>query len=176
MAVKVELLSQTKLPKSAEADVQAVLRSVPREHLRGLERIRLVDKISDPRVKTNSAALPGLYHPKQGAQPAWLEVATEVLLPPNSFFKRLVPRLSFKNNLAAVIISLVGQHYYLTLRHSIKRSQIEAAVRLYTERHLRVWHEQQHSLRARLFRPLQPTMEKWARALQKRAQAANKKK
>ena len=93
-----------------------------------------------------------------------------VLLPRSQpFFKRLLPSLSWKGNLAAVIFSLVGQHYYLTLRHSIKKSQIEPAVRAYTEKHLRAWNEREHSFRARLFKPLQPTLERWARSLQKRA-------
>ncbi|MCV5090861.1 hypothetical protein OFC13_29985, partial [Escherichia coli] len=83
-----------------------------------------------------------------------------------------LPRLAFKNNLAAVIFSLVGQHYYLTLRHSVRRTQIEAAARRYAEERLRAMHEQEHKLRARLFRPLQPTLERWARALQRRAAGA----
>jgi hypothetical protein len=87
-----------------------------------------------------------------------------------------MPRLSFKGNLAAIIFSLVGQHFYLTLRHSIKRGQIEAAVRAYTEKHLRIWHERQHTLRSRIFKPFQPTLEKWGRSLQKRAAAERKRK
>jgi hypothetical protein len=87
-----------------------------------------------------------------------------------------MPRLSFKGNLAAIIFSLVGQHYYLTLRHSIKRAQIETAVRAYTEKHLRLWHERQNTVRSRLFKPFQPTLEKWGRSLQKRAAAEKKRK
>jgi hypothetical protein len=90
--------------------------------------------------------------------------------------KRIMPRLSFKGNLAAIIFSLTGQHYYLTLRHSIKRGQIESAVRAYTEKHLRIWHERQHTLRSRLFKPFQPTLERWGRSLQKRAAAERKRK
>ena len=153
--------------------------SLPREHLRGIERLRLVDTITDSRLKTlpQRSDLPGLYHPRQGAQPAWLEVAVDVLLPRSKpLLKRIMPRLSFKGNLAAVIFSLVGQHYYLTLRHSIRRSQIETSVRNYTEKQLRLWHQQEHSTRARLFKPLQPTLERWGRALQKRATAEKKKK
>jgi hypothetical protein len=139
----------------------------------------LVDRISDPRLKASPQhkELPGLYHPKQGVQQAWLEVAVGALLPISKpFHKRLVPRLSFKGNLAAVLFSLVGQHHYLTLRHSVKKSQLEPSIKAYTEKHLRNWHEQQHSLRARLFKPFQPTLERWGRALQKRAVAEQKKK
>ena len=171
MAIKIENSSSAKLPRSTEANIEKILNSLPREHLRGIERLRLVDSISDPRLRTPQRnALPGLYHPRQGNQQAWLEISMDVLLPRSKpFFKRLLPRLSWKGNLAAVIFSLVGQHYYLTLRHSIKKSQIEPAVRAYTEKHLRAWNEREHSFRARLFKPLQPTLERWARSLQKRA-------
>lgn len=177
--MKIENLSKIKLPQNTEKQIETILSSVPKEHLRGVERIRLVDAINDPRLKSapQKLDLPGLYHPRQGTQPAWLEVAVGVLLPSSKpFFKRLLPRLSFKGNLAAVLFSLVGQHYYLTLRHSIKRSQIETAIRAYTEKQLRQWNERQHSRRARLFKPFQPTLERWGRALQKRATQDKKKK
>lgn len=179
MPVKIEIQTSTKLPRQTQAHLEAILESLPREHLRGIERLRLVDQIIDPRLRTSikaaAAELPGLYHPRQGKQQAWLEVAVGALLPrAQPFLKRVMPRLSFKGNLAAVVFSLVGQHYYLTLRHSVKRGQLEMAVRTYTEKQLRRWQEQQHSLRARLFRPLQPTLERWGRALQKRAATEKK--
>jgi len=179
MPVKIEVQTSVKLPRQTQTHLEAILDSLPREHLRGIERLRLVDQIIDPRLRTTvkaaAAELPGLYHPRQGKQQAWLEVAVGALLPRSQpLLKRVVPRLSFKGNLAAVVFSLVGQHYYLTLRHSIKRGQLETAVRTYTEKQLRRWQEQQHSLRARLFRPLQPTLERWGRALQKRAATEKK--
>ena len=179
MGIKIENQASGKLPKGIFAEIERMMDSLPREHLRGVERLRLVDTINDPRLKTQQQRtdLPGLYHPRQGAQPAWLEIAVDVLLPRSKpLLKRLIPRLSFKGNLAAVIFSLVGQHYYLTLRHSIRKGQLETAVRNYTEKQLRAWHEQTHSRRARLFKPIQPTLERWGRALQKRASAEKKRK
>ena len=170
--------SRQKLPKGTEESIKKILSSLPKEHLRGLERVRLVDSITDPRLRNaqmNLSQLPGLYHPRQGAQPAWLEVALDVLLPKAApIHKRLIPRLSFKANLAAVIFSLVGQHHYLTLRHSVKKGQLESSIRIYTERHLKKWSEKEHTLRARLFKPLQPTFERWARNLQRRAKNSGK--
>ena len=120
--------------------------------------------------------LPGLYHPRQGAKGPWLELAIGVLLPTDKpIHKRIIPRLSFKGNVTAVLFSLVGQHYHLTLRHSVKKTQIEPAVRLYTEKQLKAWNEKQHTIRARLFKPLQPTLERWGKTLQKRAAAERKK-
>lgn len=177
--IKIEFETQRTPPKNTQNQIEKVLECIPREHLRGIERIKLVDKISDPRLRNQQSGtdLPGLYHPRQGAKQAWLEIAIGVLLPrPKSMFKRIMPRLSFKGNLSAIIFSLIGQHYYITLRHSIKRNQIETAVRTYTEKHLRIWHERQHSVRSKLFKPLQPKLERWGRALQKRAAAEKKRK
>lgn len=179
MAIKIEVESGVKLPGKTQSQIEKILECLPREHLRGVDRIKLVDSINDPRLKNlqNRTDLPGLYHPKQGTQAAWLEVAAGVLLPRSKpLMKRIMPRLSFKGNLAAIIFSLVGQHYYLTLRHSIKRGQIEPAVRAYTEKHLRTWHERQHTVRSRLFKPFQPTLERWGKSLQKRAAAERKRK
>ena len=178
MAIKIENQFEGKLPKRAIGIIEQAMDSLPREHTRGLERIRLVDAISEPRLRgaIQASDLPGLYHPRQGAKGPWLEIAVEVLLPSKKpIHKRIVPRLSFKGNLAAVLFSLVGQHYHLTLRHSVKKTQIEPAVRLYTEKQLKAWNEKQHSFRARLFKPLQPTLERWGKSLQKRAVAEKKK-
>lgn len=178
MAVKIENHSRTKLPRKTETQLEKLLECVPREHLRGLERVRLVDTISDPRVRQPMPRnqLPGLYHPKQGIQPAWLEISMAALLPSQQpFLKRLMPRLSFKNNLAAVLFSLVAQHFHLTLRHSVKKGQLEHSIRAYTEKHLRLWGEHEHSFRTRLFKPFQPTFERWARTLQRRAHEERKK-
>lgn len=175
MALKIENnLENQKLPRRAEESIAKVLSLVPREHLRGLERLRLVDRIKDARLTgAQTAKLPGLYHPKQGPQGAWIEVAVDALIPSaKPFHKKILPRLYFKANLAAVILSLVGQHYYLTLRHSVKKERLEPSVRAYTEKHLKKWSESEHNLRTRLFRPLQPTFERWARSLQKRAKAS----
>jgi hypothetical protein len=179
MAIKIEIEEGLRIPSKAQKQIEKVLECLPREHLRGVDRIKLVNTIIDPRLKQlpKDTDLPGLYHPKQGTQAAWFEIAIGVLLPHSKpFLKRIMPRLSFKGNLAAIILSLAGQHYYLTLRHSIKRGQIEAAVRAYTEKYLRVWHERQHTVRSRLFKPLQPTLERWGRSLQKRAADEKKRK
>jgi hypothetical protein len=179
MAIKIEVADGLKAPPKSKPLVESILENLPREHIRGIDRVRLVDRISNPHLKNveTRTDLPGLYHPKQGAQSAWIEVAIGVLIPRSkSLAQRIMPRLSFRGNLAAIIFSLVGQHYYLTLRHSIKRGQIESAVRAYAEKHLRIWHERQHTIRSRIFRPFQPTLERWGRALQKRASAERKRK
>lgn len=175
MNIKIENLSaRSKLPKKTLQTIDNLLASIPREHLRGIERIRLVDSIKDPRTrnlqKLPQQKLPGLYYPKQGSKPAWIEIALDALLPSEGpFHKRILPRLSFKANVAAVIFSLVGQHHFMTLRHSIRKGQLESFIRDYTEKQLKKWNEKEHGLRARIFKPIQPTLERWARSLQRRA-------
>jgi len=178
VAIRIENQFEGSLPKGAIEQLESAFDSLPREHTRGLERIRLVGYISDPRIRGpfQATELPGLYHPKQGPKGPWLEIAVNVLLPPDKpFHKKIIPRMSFKSNLVALVFSLVGQHYHLTLRHSLKRTQLEHAVRMYTEKQLKSWNEKKHSFRARLFKPLQPTFERWAKSLQKRAAAEKKK-
>ncbi len=178
MAIKIENQYEGSLPKGTLSSIEEAFDSLPREHTRGLERIRLVEFISEPRLKgpVTPSELPGLYHPRQGQKGAWMEIAIGVLLPSNKpFYKRIVPRLSFKGNVVALVFSLVAQHYHLTLRHSLKKTQLEPAVRQYTEKQLRAWNENKHSLRARIFKPIQPTLERWAKSLQKRAAAEKKK-
>ena len=177
MAIRIENQYEGPLPKGSTEQIESAFDSLPREHTRGIERIRLVPYITDPRIKGQFQAteLPGLYHPRQGPKGAWIEIAVNVFLQPEKpFHKRIIPRLSFKSNLAMVVFSLVGQHYHLTLKHSLKKSQLEHAIRAYTEKHLKQWNEKKHSFRAKLFKPLQPTFEKWAKSLQKRAAAEKK--
>src|SRR5438067_11972078 len=178
MAIKIENQYEGKLPRNTLKNIESALASVPREHLRGVERLRLVDVITEPRARmaAKGTDLPGLYHPRQGTQGAWFEVAIAPLTSANKpFHKKIIPRLSFKGNLAGVIFSLVGQHYYLTLRHSVKRGQIEPAVRAYVEKQLKSWNEQQHRFRAKLFKPIQPALERWSRSLAKKAAQEKKK-
>ena len=178
MAIRIENQYEGPLPKGSLQQIEDAFESLPREHTRGIERIRLVPFINEPRIRGQFQAteLPGLYHPRQGPKGAWLELAVNVLLTPDKpFHKRIVPRLSFKSNIVALVFSLVGQHYHFTLKHSLKKTQLEPAVRQYTEKQLKAWNERKHSFRARLFKPLQPTFERWAKSLQKRAAAEKKK-
>lgn len=182
MAIKIENGSSIKLPKNWEKDIESILANAPAEHLRGLAKVRLVDFINDPRLKDvqlpKGQDLPGLYRPKQGLQNASLEVAAGALLrPTEGYLNRMMARTGFKANLAGVLFSLVGQHYYLTQRHSVKRADIEPSVRQYAARHLKAWGEKQadNSFRAKLFKPLRPLLERWAKSLNKKAQNAQKK-
>ena len=174
MPIKIENQSNAKLPRGFIESIDGIVESIPRDHLRGMERIRLVDYISDARVRTQErASLPGLYHPRQGSQTAWMEIALNVIIPPKvPFHKRLLQRLSFKGNLAATIFSIVGQHYHLTLRHSVKKTNLEGLVRAYAETRMRAWASTQNRFRYKLFKPFQPTLERWAKSLQRRAKQA----
>jgi hypothetical protein len=170
MPIKIENKATIKAPRTTDEVIQSAFDTVPREHLRGLNRVVLVDQIRpDARLSIPSTTeLPGLYHPRLGSEQPWCEIALASLLPKDSFFKRLAARLNFKANLAGLIFSLQAQHYYLTLSHGIKKHQYESAIRSYMEKYHGQWREKQGGWRARLFKPIQPYLDKWARKLKKR--------
>ena len=177
--LKIDNQATITLPKDSEAFLNKALEIIPQEHVRGLAYLRLVDVIVEPRLRAipQASNLPGLYHPKQGTQQPWLEIAAGVLLPPQEgWIKRIAAKSSFKRNLVALSYSLIAQHYHLTFRHSVKKTQLEGVVKSYTEKYLRVWAEKNQSRRARWLKPLQPTFEKWVKALQKKQVAYDKKK
>lgn len=171
MSVKIDIQTSAKLPKKTLQKLHATLDSLPREHVIGIDRIKIVGVIDDPRLNpAQRATLPGLYHPRQGNQRAWLEISAKALLGSETgFLKKLLPRIAFYNNLAAVTVSLIGQHYYISFRHSVKKGSLESAVKSYTAKHLKHINESQNSFRAKVFRPLQPTLERWAQALRNKS-------
>lgn len=174
--MKIENKATAKVPAKTEETINSVLEMVPKEHLRGLTRVVLVDNIiPDSRVPIPTAQeLPGLYHPRQGNIQPWFEIAINALIPKDGFFKRLAARLNFKPNLAYLLLSLQAQHYYLTLSHGIKKHQYEGAIRSYVDQYHKAWREKQSGWRGRLFKPLQPYIDKWARSLRKKYQEDQK--
>lgn len=180
--IRVENQATFPLPKDTEEHIGKVLNFIPMEQLRGIEKVRLVDFISDPRLKNLDTPLkgdlPGLYHPRGGNQGAWLEMSMGALLQPTEgFAKKWMAKSSFKGNIAGLTFSLVGQHYHLTLRHSVKRQSLEPQIRQYAEKNLRAWSEKNatNGFRAKLFKPLRPTIERWAKWLNKKAAQSQKK-
>ena len=179
--IRIENASTITLPKDVEGSINKVLDFLPIEQYRGVEKIKLVDFINDPRLKNLDTPLkgdlPGLYHPREGNRAAWLEMSMGALLQPTeSFMKKFMAKSSFKGNLAGLLFSLVGQHYYLTQKHSVKRTALEPQIRQYAEKNLRVWSEQQNqnSVRAKIFKPFRPILERWAKWLNKKAAEAKK--
>ena len=179
--LKIEDQSTIALPKGAHEHIQKVLDYLPIEHQRGLEKVKLVDFINDPRLKNLDTPmkgdLPGLYHPKQGNQNAFIEMSMGALLQPTEgFAKKWMAKSSFKSNVAGLAFSLVGQHYHLTLKHSVKKQNLEPQIRQYAEKNLKVWSEIQNknSVRGRLFKPFRPMLERWAKWLNKKAAEAQK--
>jgi hypothetical protein len=177
----IENLSTIDLPKGTETMIEEIVKYLPSEHLMGVERIKLVDFIKHPQMKLDTPIkgdLPGLYHPKMVNTKAYLEVSMGALLQPTEgFTKRWMAKQSFKGNLAGLVFGLVGQHYFLTMRHSVKRQSLEPQIRQYAEKHLKTWSEKQNegSFRAKLFKPVRPLFEKLAKWLNKKAVAAQKK-
>lgn len=176
--MKIENRSTVKMPQKTIEIIEGILKSIPVEHQRGLNKIVLVDYIiPDQRMPIPAdTQLPGIYHPRMGNIQAWCEIALKAILPQTSFFKRLASRLNFKANLAGVLFSLQAQHYCLTISHGIRKNNLEAAVRTYTEKYYEVWRGNQNGFRARLFKPLRPYLDKWAKSLSKKYEVERKKK
>lgn len=179
--IRIENKASFALPKGTDETINKVLDFLPVEQIRGVEKIKLVDYINDPRLKNLDTPLkgdlPGLYHPRQGNQAPWMEMSMGALLQPTeTFIKKFMAKSSFKGNLAGLIFSLVGQHYYLTLRHSVKRGGLEPQIRQFAEKNLKAWSEKQNegSIRAKIFKPFRPALERWAKWLNKKAAEAKK--
>ena len=180
--IRIENAASFALPKDYEVSIQKVLDYIPVEQYRGVEKIKLVDYISDPRLKAGDLPargdLPGLYHPRVQNQAPWFELSMGALLQPTeTFIKKFMAKSGFKGNLAGLLFSLVGQHYYLTLRHSVKRTSLEPQIRQYAEKNLKSWSEKQAegSVRAKMFKPFRPMLERWAKWLNKKAAESNQK-
>lgn len=176
MAIKIENQATITPPRQTEQIIQGAFEVIPREHLRGLQRVVLVDQIR-PDVRVNIPGvdqLPGLYHPRLGPVQPWCEIALGVLLPRDKFFKRIASRLNYRANLVGLVLSLQAQHYHLTYSHGIKKRQYEGAIRAYVEKYHEAWRERHGGWRARLFKPLRPVLDRWARSLRKKYETAQK--
>lgn len=179
--VRIENQATFPLPAYTEEHINKILDFIPVEHIRGLEKIKLVDFINDPRLKNMDIPvkgdLPGLYHPRAGNQAPWVEMSMGALLQPTEgFAKKWMAKSGFRGNLASLMFSLAGQHYYLTLKHSVKKQSLEPQIRQYAEKNLRAWSEKQNegSIRAKIFKPFRPYLERWAKWLNKKAAQAQK--
>jgi len=177
--MKIENKATIVPPGSTETIINSAFEVIPKEHLRGLNRVVLVDYIQpDGRINLPSInELPGLYHPRAGNVQPFCEIALGILLPgKDGFLKRLASKLNYKANLAGLVLSLQAQHYFFTLSHGIKKNQYEGAIRSYVEKYHEAWRENQGGWRVKLFKPLRPYLDRWARKLRKKYDLANQKK
>lgn len=170
MAIKVENQSAVAVT-DLEGQVQRVVDCVPVEHLRGFTRVVFVDRISDPRLENSlTDTLPLLYHPRMpGVPSAFGEVALAILKQEDqSWLKRMAARAQFKAQIAQCVLALLAQHYLVTVSSRKKKGGgIERAAREYVEKYFVVWRDRQSGLRARLFRPLLPYLERWQKSARK---------
>ena len=179
--IRIDNTSSLTLPKDTEGAINKVLDFMPVEQYRGVEKIKLVDYINDPRLKNLDTPLkgdlPGLYHPRVQHSAPWFEMSMGALLQPTEgFVKKFMAKSSFKGNIAGLIFSLAGQHYYLTIRHSVKKGSLEPQIRQFAEKNLKAWSDKQseRSWRAKIFKPFRPYLERWAKWLNKKAAEAQK--
>jgi len=166
--VKIEIASSNTFKALPEILDRAVA-ALPAEHLVGLDKIVVVDSVTEPRLSAaQRATLPALYHPRMPGQRAWAEIALSVVAPRKRFPKNLMTRLTLKATLAQVVMSLVAQHYCMTFSKGVKKNQFETACRVYVEKHFDVWREREGGIRARLLKPFKPYLDRWAKKLAKK--------
>jgi hypothetical protein len=171
MNVKVEDQATQKI-RNAQTQVEKTLNVVPVEHLRGFAKIVFVDQVTEPRISAiQRSTLPALYHPRMGGQMAWGEIATTIVAPKKRFPQNLIGRLTLKSSIAQVVLSLVAQHYYLTLSKGVKKGDLERACRQYVEKHFDLWREKEGGLRVKLLKPFKPQLDRWAKKLAKKYRA-----
>jgi hypothetical protein len=178
MPIKVDNRSSKTL-KTVEEQVQQVVDCIPVEHLRGFSKIVLVDRIDSPFLeKEQLAGLPALYHPRvPGSPQAFGEIALDVILPTKPLHKKFIARAQLKAVIAQLVLSLVAQHYYLTVSSQKKKAATaERAVQSYVEKYFTVWRGKQTGWRVRLFKPLMPYLERWQKSLARRYKQEQKKK
>ena len=169
MNVKLEDQTTEVRIKDLKGKAEKILDVVPAEHLRGLTKLVFLDLVNEPRLSAaQRSTLPALYHPKMPGQMAWAEVALAVLAPKRKFPQNILGKLALKSNLAQVLLSLVAQHYYLTLSKGIKKNQLEIECRKYVEKYFEKWREQEGGLRVKLLKPFKPQLDRMAKRLAKR--------
>jgi hypothetical protein len=168
--------SELDLPKKTEENIHEILDFLPLEHRRGIEKLKLVDFIEEGGLKEAKGDfkdnLPYMYYPRMQNKSARMEISMMSLLKPlGKFTERWMAKSSFKSSLASAIFVMVGQHYYLTMKHSVKKDNLQAKIQRYAQENLRNWSEQQSekSWRGKIFKPLRPLMERWAKWLNKKA-------
>jgi len=175
MAIKIENQATLRSRADIVELTQSMLNILPIEHLRGLSKIVVMDQVENQFVDAaQRAQLPFLYIPRTPGNNAWGQIALTVLLPKDSIVKRISGKLWFKANLAQTIYALVGQHYALTLGKNRKKGQLEAAVRTYAEKYFKQWRETHYRIRNKIFKPIQPYLEKFAKKLQAKQRKAMK--
>ena len=194
--VKIVRDTEVEVPDHTEDKIREILDFLPAEHIRGIDRIILVDFIDDTGLQEYKGDyrdnLPYSYFPaikgkvpsRSGRvesinKPARMEISMMKLINPlGKFHERWMAKSSFNSSLASALFVMVGQHYYLTLQRATKKqdqAKLQTQIQRYAEQNLKKWGEEQSdkSWRGRLFKPIRPYMERWARWLNKRA-AQNK--
>jgi hypothetical protein len=183
MPIKVENIATIKPPTDLEKLVNQVFDTVPKEHTLGITKVVIVNEINNPRLaELTKQDLPILYHPRTPQNAAFIELALKhFTLPDQNLFKRLMARANFRPQIVGALLASIGQHYYFTYSHGIKKHQAtkyESQVRAYVEKHFVEWRDRNAGRRARLFKPLQPyvqRLDKWLKHKMLDTQKASKK-
>ncbi len=117
---------------SIERHVQWLIRKVPEAELVGLERIILLDRVLDKRVKSAW----GLYRAKTKGQPAAIELAAGEIFrgaPRWVFTFSVIPRIL----LGYALYHEIGHHHQYTAHHNVGKKEGEALAEKYRRQYMR---------------------------------------
>lgn len=187
MAVKIENHSSLELPKGWEDIINEAFDYVPREDVRGVDRVVLVDfiKVNDARIKEAKPKgdTPALFHPREQHKSPWFEIsAAALLMPTENWSKKMLAKKTFRFNLTRLVFLLAGYNSQLLpaqlarQRQPPKPEQIQARAAQYGEKKFAEWQKEnvKPNWQTKLFGPLRPFVERWAKSLNEKALNAQK--
>jgi hypothetical protein len=108
MAPRIVTQYTLKIPFDVGGYIRKLLRHVPPEHLLGLEEILIVDEVAHRQLRRTGAS--GLYHPRQDANPARIELGLSTVYHDMPRILLFVPFIK-KFLLANALYHEIGHHY-----------------------------------------------------------------
>lgn len=131
MSVRIEKRYQGDVPINLEKMTKKLLIKVHREHLIGLDKIIIVNRVTHKRDQKAG----GLYWQKKGREPAGIEIAIDTIYKGMPRFIFFLPFVS-KFMLASVLYHEIGHHYQYST-HNLKKEEWERFAEKYKTKMLR---------------------------------------
>lgn len=128
MNIKIENLSEKRIIGGIlKRKVNKLIRTIPKDHLMGIDKIVIVDEIHDKKKR----GLGGVYRKKEHGEACSIELSINAIFKgmPKIFF--FVPFISVFS-LADVLYHEIGHHYHNKFSHGINKKKEEILVEKYS--------------------------------------------
>lgn len=132
MTIKIEVQLQKQIGLNVENILTKYLQMIPQEHLIGLERIIVVDRIGGK--KNNETG--GIYREKNQNTPATIEIALQNVykeMPKVLYRMPFIPKFMLVN----VLYHELGHHYQKRLSHGVRKFEQETFADQYSTKMLK---------------------------------------